>query len=148
MADRALSNHSAVMSGQPLSWCVCFCLWMRSERPLGSLFMSCFNLEARCCKAESANLRMSCGPSDQGESQGMLSILTGLRSKMEGTPKLLNVAKRDGDVAHRRCFGGPGPIRLRIGDGRAPVWHTPCREDREIKNGMAYTVMPSVHVRD
>lgn len=68
--------------------------------------MSCFNLEARCCKAESANLRMSCGPSDQGESQGMLSILTYLRSKMDGTPKLLNVAKRDGDVVATLGFLG------------------------------------------
>lgn len=49
---------------------------------------------------------MSCGPSDQGESQGMLSILTGLRSKMEGTPKLLNVAKRDGDVVAALGFSG------------------------------------------
>ena len=24
MADRALSNHSAAMGGQPLSWCICF----------------------------------------------------------------------------------------------------------------------------
>lgn len=89
MADRALSNHSAVMIGRPLSWCICFCLWMRSARSLGSLFMSCFNLEARCRKAESANLRMSCGTSDQGKSQDMLSILTGLRSKMEGRPSSL-----------------------------------------------------------